>query len=119
MNVYDKAHELSAAIKESQEFKEYDSLKKEIEKNPEINSMMKDFQNKQIALQAKQFAGEKIDAEDMKHIQELYQIVLKDPTAARYMQAEMRFSLMINDVYKIIGETIDIEKRMGLSNDND
>ena len=43
-------------------------------------------------------------------IQNLYQIIVKDPMAAQYMQAEMRFSLMMNDVYKILGEV------MGLGN---
>ena len=43
-------------------------------------------------------------------IQELYQIIMTDPTASQYMQAEMRFSLMMNDVYKILGEV------MGLGN---
>ena len=42
--------------------------------------------------------------------EELYQIIMTDPTASQYMQAEMRFSLMMNDVYKILGEV------MGLPN---
>ena len=46
----------------------------------------------------------------MQSVQELYQIIMKDPMAAQYMQAEMRFSLMMNDVYKILGDV------MGLGN---
>ncbi|MBQ4596761.1 MAG: YlbF family regulator, partial [Firmicutes bacterium] len=34
MNVYDQAHSLAAAIKASEEFKQYDQSKKTVEANP-------------------------------------------------------------------------------------
>lgn len=110
MNVYDQAHNLARAVKESEEFKQYDYLKKVIDQNEELSKMIKDFQAKQFELQAKQMMGEQMPADMMQQVQELYQIIMKDPTAAQYMQAEMRFSLMMNDVYKILGEV------MGLGN---
>lgn len=110
MNVYDQAHNLARAIKESEEFKQYDYLKKVVEQNEELSKMIKDFQAKQFELQAKQMMGEEMSPELMQGVQELYQIIMKDPTAAQYMQVEMRFSLMMNDVYKILGEV------MGLGN---
>jgi len=106
MNVYDQAHNLARAIKESEEFKQYDYLKKVIDQNAELSKMVKDFQAKQFELQAKQMMGEEMPADMMQSIQELYQIIMTDPTAAQYMQAEMRFSLMMNDVYKILGEVM-------------
>lgn len=110
MNVYDQAHHLAKAIKESEEFKQYDYLKKVIDQNEELSKMVKDFQTKQFELQAKQMMGEQMPADMMQQVQDLYQIMMKDPTASQYMQAEMRFSLMMNDVYKILGEV------MGLGN---
>lgn len=110
MNVYDQAHNLARAIRESEEFKQYDYLKKVIDQNEELSKMVKDFQAKQFELQAKQMMGEEMSPEMMQGVQELYQIITKDPIAAQYMQAEMRFSLMMNDVYKILGEV------MGLGN---
>ena len=106
MNVYDQAHGLAKAIKESEEFKQYDYLKKVIDQNGELSKMVKDFQAKQFELQAKQMMGEQMPADAMQQIQDLYQIIMKDPTAAQYIQAEMRFSLMMNDVYKILGEVM-------------
>jgi len=106
MNVYDQAHNLARAIKESEEFKQYDYLKKVIDQNADLSKMVKDFQAKQFELQAKQMMGEEMPADMMQSIQELYQSIMTDPTAAQYMQAEMRFSLMMNDVYKILGEVM-------------
>ena len=110
MNVYDQAHNLARAIKESEEFKQYDYLKKVIDQKEDLSKMVKDFQAKQFEIQAKQMMGEEVGPEMMQGIQELYQIIMTDPTASQYMQAEMRFSLMMNDVYKILGEV------MGLPN---
>ena len=106
MNVYDQAHGLAKAIKLSEEFKQYDRTKQLVAQNPELDKMLKDFQQKQFELQAKQMMGEEVGPEMMQGIQELYQIIMTDPTASQYMQAEMRFSLMMNDVYKILGEVM-------------
>jgi hypothetical protein len=42
----------------------------------------------------------------MESIQNLYAIIMKDPVAAEHMQNEMRFSLMMNDVYQILGDAM-------------
>jgi hypothetical protein len=39
-------------------------------------------------------------------MQNLSQILMRDPLAAEYLQAEMRFTLMVNDVYEILGGAI-------------
>ena len=108
MNVYDQAHGLARAIQESEEFKQYDQLRKQIEQNPELDRMIKDFEAKQMEIQAKQMMGETFPPEMTQQIQELYQIVMMDPTASAYIQAQMRFSLMMSDVYKILGEAMGI-----------
>ncbi len=110
MNVYDKAHELANAIKGCQEFQDYDNLKKKIEANPDLNEMIKDYQSKQFEMQAKQMMGEQIDGDFMGQIQSIYQIIMKDPLATEYVQSEMRFSLMMNDVYKILGDVMGLGK---------
>ena len=104
MNVYDQAHGLANAIKDSQEYKDYARLKAEIDKNTEVSNMLKDFETKQMEIQTKQMLGEEVT------IQDLYQIVMRDPSAAEYLQAQTRFSVMMSDVYKILGDA------MGLGN---
>ena len=69
MNVYEEAHDLARAIKESNEFKEFDCLKKEVDQDPQLSAMLKDLQMKQIQLQTKQMAEGKLDSELMGQIQ--------------------------------------------------
>lgn len=105
MNVYNEAHNLAAAIKGSDEYKNYIELRKKINANPQLSEIVNDFQAKQLDLQMKQMSGN-LDDSAMQEIQSLYGVMMKDPVTAEYMQAEMRFSLMMNDVYKILGDAI-------------
>ncbi|MDO4546011.1 MAG: YlbF family regulator [Bacillota bacterium] len=108
MNVYDQAHTLASAIKESEEFKQYDENKKKVEANPQLDSAIKDLMQKQFEMQAAQMMGQAPDAEEMQKFQQLSAIMMQDPIAAQYLQCQMRFSMMMADVYKIIGEVADL-----------
>lgn len=108
MNVYEEAHSLERAIKESEEYKEFKRLKEKIDAEESLKKMMEDFHSKQLELQTKQMMGQEVTSEMMQSVQDLYQIIVKDPVAAEYLQAEMRFSVMMQDVYKILGEVVGI-----------
>jgi len=114
MNVYDSAHTLAQAIKASGEFMQYDALKKQVDANPQLSQMIQDVQKKQFELQAKQMMGEEVDANAMAQVQQLAAVMMRDPLAMQYMQAQMRFSIMMNDVYKIIGEAVGMGDMTGM-----
>ena len=108
MNVYDQAHSLAQAIREPEEFKQYDQYKKIVKENPQLNQSLKDLMKKQMEMQAAQMMGQEVTQEAFQQIQQLSAILMQDPTAAQYLQCQMRFSMMMADVYKIIGETADL-----------
>ena len=108
MNVYDQAHQLASAIKESEEFKQYDNVRKQVEANEDLNRAIKDFMSRQLELQTAQMMGQEPDEDTIQQMQQLSAALMADPTAANYMQCQMRFSMMMGDVYKIIGETADL-----------
>lgn len=112
MNVYDEAHNLTRAIKESEEYKYYMAAKEKIAGNEKLDAMLKDFQKKQFAIQSKQMTGEEITEDMQKQITDLYAIIVQDPEAANYLQCELRFSMMMNDIYKILGEAVMTEKEI-------
>lgn len=116
MNVYDEAHKLKQAIKESQEYIQYEAIKEKVKANPQLEKNLQDFKQKQVALQASQMMGQQMDSNMMSQIQSLYGILMADPLAAEYMQCEMRFSMMINDVFQILGEVVDLGVNMGGQN---
>jgi cell fate (sporulation/competence/biofilm development) regulator YlbF (YheA/YmcA/DUF963 family) len=106
MNVYGQAHQLAKAIQESEEFKQFKAAQDGIKTKPDLDKMIQDFQQKSMEIQLKQMSGEQPDAEDMQKLQQLYGIVAMDPIAASYMESDMRFSIMMKDVYEILGEAM-------------
>jgi len=108
MNVYDCAHQLARALKDSQEYKNFNRLNEEISANKELKEMLDDFQQKQLELQTQQLFGNEVEENGMEEIQKLYQIVAKDPKAAEYLQAQMALSKIMADIYGILGEVIKI-----------
>lgn len=105
MNVYDAAHTLAKAIKNSNEYKNYSEKQKEIFSNPSTKEMVQDFRKRAMDVQIEQMSGKKVD-DKINEIKKLEEILLKNPTIREYFEAELRFSQMMNDIYKILGESI-------------
>ncbi|MDR0875367.1 MAG: YlbF family regulator [Clostridiales Family XIII bacterium] len=106
VNPYDKARELAAAIRESDEYRDYLASKEKAQQNPELVSALNDYQEKQFDMQKRQVVGEEIGPEMMAQMQNLYQILARDPVAAEYLNAQMRFAMMANDVYSVLGDVL-------------
>lgn len=109
MSTYDKAHELANSLKTSKEFNDFKEAKAEIEKDAKTKEMVYDFKKKQFELQTEQFTGKEPDKEKVANLHNLYNILIVNPQISKYFEAEYRFSQMISDVYKIIGESVEMD----------
>ncbi len=110
MNVYDEAHSLAKAIKESNEFKEFDRLRRLVDEDKEITEMLKELQELQMTIQTAQMTGQQPDPEMMKRIQSISTMAATKPLAAQYLTAQSAFSVMMQDVFGIIGEAMQIKE---------
>ena len=106
MNVYDEAHSLARAIRESNEFKEFDRIRKEVDNDKECSEMLKELTELQVQLQTAQLTGQQPDKDTFSRFQSLSTMVMTKPLAAQYMQAQMAIATMMNDVFGIVGEAI-------------
>ena len=70
MNVYDQAHSLATAVKESEEYKQFQARKKDIEGNPELEKALNDFLKQQFEMQAAQAMGQPMDPEALGKLQQ-------------------------------------------------
>ena len=68
--------------------------------------MVNDFLQKQTELYIEAMQGKK-DPEKEQNLQKLYELLNMNNKAGTYIQAYMRFQLMMQDVHKIIGESIE------------
>ena len=108
MNVYDEAHSLAKAIKESTEFREFDRMRKAVDEDKDSTGMLKELQDLQMQLQAAQLAGQEPDKDLFARFQSLSTMVATKPLAAQYLQAQGAFMVMMNDVFAIIGEAMGV-----------
>ena len=109
MNVYDQAHDLARAIKESGEFREFDRMRKEVENDSDVSQMLGELQKLQLELQTAQMTGTQPSQEAMSRMQSLSTMLATKPLAAKFMQTEAAFSVMMNDVFRIIGEAVGLQ----------
>lgn len=107
--MYDAAHQLANAIKDAEEFKQFRKLEAEVKSNPSLKTMVEDFQKRQLELQAERLSGKEVDSNKMSQLEELFNVISKDPKAAEYFQAELRFNQMMTDVSKILGDAMGFE----------
>lgn len=107
MNVHDKAYELAHTMKESEEYQNLLSLQNEVEADEESNRMMHDFRDKQMGFQQKMIDGNEPSEDDIKQIEKLYEVIQLHPKISRLFEAEQQFSLLMQDVQRIIAEPLE------------
>ena len=106
MNVYDEAHSLARAIRESNEFKEFDRLRIAVDADKDTSDMLRELQELQMELQAAQLTGQQPAKETAQRFQSVSTMAATKPLAAQYLAAQGAFSIMMNDVFGIIGEAM-------------
>lgn len=102
---YDEAHALARELKASQEFTALLAAQKALEEDPSAVSMVKDFVAKQMELEFIAMSG-KDDTAKTEALHKLYDLIMANSKAKEYLQAHMIFQQMMNDIYKIIGESV-------------
>ena len=86
---YDKAHDLAHAMRESEEYKELMQAQEAVKADAEATALVRTFM-----------------AQQMQWEYELMPQIQANTAAANYLQAQMRWSQVSNDIYKIISEPI-------------
>ena len=106
MNVYDGVNNLAAAIRQSKEYLEYKEIKQKVYSDIVLKEQVEEFEKIRYEEQLLALQGEKQSDEKMQKLQELYNILVKNPDVKDFFDKEVRFNLLIADVNRIIGEAI-------------
>ncbi|KTD85721.1 YlbF family regulator [Paenibacillus etheri] len=106
MSIHDKAHELAKAIKESTEVADITNAMKLVETDPEAKAMLDNFRNGQLELQQRMMSGDMPPQEEMEKMEKLFEVLNLNLGIRRLFDAERRLSVVIEDVNKIITESL-------------
>lgn len=106
MSIHDKTHELAKAIKESTEVTDITNAMKLVETDPEAKAMLDNFRNGQLELQQRMMSGDMPPQEEMEKMEKLFEVLNMNLGIRRLFDAERRLSVVIEDVNKIITESL-------------
>jgi cell fate (sporulation/competence/biofilm development) regulator YlbF (YheA/YmcA/DUF963 family) len=106
MNPYDIAHQLATALNTSEEYRAFIAAKEKVKTDAANTKMLADFQLKQFELQQLQMLGQEISQDKQQELERSYSLLSLNPSIKEYLEAEFRFSRLINDVQKILADGI-------------
>lgn len=106
VNIYDSANQIEREIRQLPEFEELKAAYEAIKADEEDFALFSEFQNLQRQLQEKQFQGEDFTEEEIQQAQELAEKVQESERINTLMAKEQAFSMIINDLNRIIMQPI-------------
>ncbi len=104
MNPYDAAHRLAKALRDSPEFKEMKEAQEALKAESSAKKMVIDFRNKQLELQKQKLSGIEVSKEQEEIVEKLLEVVNMNMIAKRFLQAEYKIAVLLQDVQNIISE---------------
>lgn len=109
VNIHDYAHNLARALRESPEYRSYKAAREKIKSNAAAKQMIEDFQRRRLELQALSLEGKEPSKEKQEALSQLLTVISGHADAREYLAAEQRFGVLMGDVYKIIGDAVELD----------
>ncbi len=106
MNPYDKAYELAAAVKESDEMKRLVAAADELRGNDSAWGLVREYLTEQMKVDYGRMAGKEPEESVLTHLQELSVMVSNSGAAQAYLQAFLRWQQVAADLQKIVNDAI-------------
>ena len=103
---YDKAHDLAHAMRESEEYKELMAAQEVLKADAVAAALVRTFMAQQMQWEYAKLSGAPEADELQKKQEEMMPQIQENAAASAYLQAQMRWSQISNDIYKIISEPI-------------
>lgn len=106
-NVLDAIDAFMGVIKNTKEYKEYQFQKEKVKRIPELKARIDEFRKKAYQLQNLSESDNLM--EDVERLQRENESLLENPLVSDFLQAELDFCRMMQDVNTRIAEAIDFE----------
>lgn len=99
-------HALVEEIKATPEYEEYERTRALALENDLNKSLIAEMKRLQRAVQAEALLGREVDDVTQKRLQKLGEMLQFNAEAADFLLAEYKFSLLLSEVYKTLGEGV-------------
>ncbi|MFA0816432.1 MAG: YlbF family regulator [Anaerofustis sp.] len=109
MNIYDNLNNLVKSIETSEEFLRYKQAAAAVDANPTYAQMAKDFITVQVQISTMQMLGQQPGSELIERFNTLYTSVSAIACVNEFIQAQMQFSRIMEDVSKALSKAATLE----------
>lgn len=106
MNVYDNANELAKAMRASHEYKKLKEANEKLSQDADAKKMVNEFLQLNQEAEIAKFQGGEAPKETVEKIQKLYGVLALNADAMEYLNAFMRFQMMLSDITKSIQDVV-------------
>ncbi len=106
MQVYDQAHALARALRESDVYRNFLERKEKVDEDAQAKEMLQDYQDFLKVIQEKYLKGEEISKEEEDKNERLKSVILLNTLIKDYFEAEHRLGVVLMDIQKIISEAV-------------
>ncbi len=106
MNYHDSIYALIKALKETNEYKNFLSLKEEIKKDDKVYEELKSFKQKQQEHHMKFLEGKEISTDELQTMQDKYAKLTKNELCRQLLESEIRINVLLADMQKILANGI-------------
>lgn len=104
MNFYDKIHALVKDLKDTPEYVNYMAIKSKVKSDVQLAEKIRSFRERQRAEQLKYINGTQMDEATKNDLQQQYSLIIQNPLAVEFFQAEIKLDVLLADMQKILGE---------------
>lgn len=109
MHALDMTRQLAAAIRETEEYREYARFKEEIDGDEGIKALLGEYRKLQTALQMRMLSGQGMEGDDAQRFQQLNMLLFADSRTSGYLMAEMRLQKMMAEIFETLTRAAGIE----------
>ena len=106
MSVYDAATKLASEIKNSKEYLDFVDNMKIIKKNKNYENLLSEYKKTQYNLQIATMNNKKLDKKTLKNMEEIQNKIRHNDQIYNYILSEEKFNIMMDNINKIIANTI-------------
>ncbi|MBQ6255324.1 MAG: YlbF family regulator [Clostridia bacterium] len=109
MQTMEAAKLLAQAIQESPEYREYSVLKKEIDEDAGIKSLIQEYRRLQTAMQMRVLTGQGMEGDEAQRFQSLNMLLFADSRTSGFLMAEMKLQRMMAEIFETLTRAADME----------
>ena len=109
MNIYDTANKLAQELKQDEQVKAYIELKDKILEDETNRALLKKYKKLQFEAQTTVLSGGTLSPEKHEEINKLGEVLQFNKDISDFLSREYVVNRILTDIYKIIGEAVDID----------